>query len=547
MKKEEISSALKEAGTLMELSGENFFKIKAYYDASKIILGIQNLDEIIKENKLNKIKGIGPSISQFIESIYFKGTHPLLEDLKKKFPSEFLELLKLPGMGIKKLLVLQKELNITSIKDLTYAIYENRLTKLKGFGKKTQDKLKESLKYYESIKDKLLLNESIKIEEEILSKYPNIYPTGVLRRRMPIIDKLEFVLKGLKLKKFFEVLKNVDIKIEKDYISFKYENHNVVIYEEGANFFKTLFEKTGSEKHLAQIKNIKEIPENISSEEEIYKKINLNFIPPEMREGIGEVELAKENLISKVIDIKDIKGALHNHTIESDGASQIEDYVKFAESEGFSFVGIADHSKSAKYAGGLEEERLLRQIKEINLLNKDKNFIIFSGVECDILSNGELDYGDELLEKLDYVVVSIHSHFNLTKEEQTKRILNAISKKGAKILGHPEGRILLGRKGYEIDMDAIFERLAEGKKWIELNSNPLRLDLDWQYIKKAQDFQVPISISPDAHYAKDLRDIFYGVLMSRKGLLFKENCINTWENEKLSEEFNFYEKRRKNI
>lgn len=547
MKKEDISLALKEAGTLLELSEENYFKVKAYYDASRIILGVQNLDEIIKENKLSKIKGIGPSISEFIKSIYFNGTHPLLEDLKKRFPSEFLEILKLPGMGIKKLLILQKELNITSIKDLTYAIYENRLTKLKGFGKKTQDKLKESLSYYETIKGKLLLNEAIKIESEILSKYPNLYPAGALRRRLPIIDTFEFVLKDIKLKKYCEILKVKEIKIEEDFILFKYKNFDVKIYDGGANFFKTLFEKTGSEKHLAQIKNFKEISNDINSEEEIYKKINLDFIPPEMREGIGEVELAKKNLISKIIDFKDIKGALHNHTIESDGASQIEDYIKVAKNEEYSFVGIADHSKSAKYAGGLEEERLLKQIKEINSLNKDKDFIVFSGVECDMLTNGELDYGDELLEKLDYIVVSIHSHFNLNKEEQTKRILNAISNKSAKILGHPTGRILLGRKGYEIDIDAILERLGKQKKWIELNSNPLRLDLDWQYIKKAQDFQVPISISPDAHNADDLKDIFYGVLMAKKGLLFKENCINTWENEKLKEEFNFYEKRRKNI
>lgn len=547
MKKEEISLALKEIGTLLELSEENYFKVKAYYDASRIISGVQNLDEIIKENKLSKIKGIGPSISEFIESIYFKGTHPLLENLRKKFSPELLELLKLPGMGIKKLLVLQKELNITSIQDLNYAIYENKLLNIKGFGKKTQDKLKESLRYYETIKGKLLLNEAIKIESEILSKYPNLYPAGALRRRMPIIDKLEFILKDIKLKKFCEMLKTENIKIEEDFILFKYKNFDVKIYEEGVNFFKTLFEKTGSEKHLAQIKNIKEIFENVSSEEEIYKKINLNFIPPEMREGIGEVELAKKKLISKIIDFKDIKGVLHNHTIDSDGVSKIEDYIKIAKSEGFSFLGIADHSKSAKYAGGLESYELLEQNEIIKKLYTDKDILIFHGVECDILAKGELDYEDEILEKLDYVVISIHSHFNLTKEEQTKRILDAISNKNAKILGHPTGRILLGRKGYEIDMDAIFERLAEGKKWIELNSNPLRLDLDWQYIKKAQDFQVPISISPDAHKAEDLKDIFYGVLMSRKGLLFKENCINTWEDEKLSQEFKFYEKRRKNI
>ncbi len=544
MKKEEISESLKEMATLLELSGENPFKVKAYYDAGRILLSLEDFEDLVKEKNLNKIKGIGPSISEFIYTIYEKGTHPALEDLKNRFTPEFLELLKIPNLGPKKLLTLQKELNITSIQDLKYAIYENRLLNLSGFGQKTQEKLKESLKFYESIKGKLLLNEAIALEEKILGKYKNLYPVGQLRRRLPVIDCLEFLLKDISFEKFSEDLKEKEVKFDGGEIKFNFEGYNVKIYQGGKNFYKRLFELTGSKEHIEKIEEIGKIEDNLSSEEEIYVKLGLDFIPPEMREGIGEVEIAKKHLISRIIDLKDIFGTFHNHTIESDGASKIEDYVKVAKEIGFKFIGIADHSRTAKYAGGLEAEELLKQIKEIEVLSKENKFLIFSGVESDILLNGNLDYEDDVLSKLDYVVGSIHSSFNLRKEEQMERIEKAISNNYLKIFGHPEGRILLGRKGYEIDIEKILEKLSEGKKWIELNSNPLRLDLDWKFIPLAQSLNVPVCINPDAHYSKDLRDVFFGLLMSRKGLLFKENCVNAWDIEKIKEDLNYYEKRR---
>ncbi|MEJ5167292.1 MAG: PHP domain-containing protein [Thermoanaerobaculia bacterium] len=547
MKKEEISSILKEMANLLELSGENPFKVKAYYDASRIVLSIEDLEKKIKEGTLNKVKGIGQSLSDFIKRVYFEGTHPALEELRQKFSPEFLELLKIPGLGPKKLFVLQKELNITSIQDLKYAIYENRLLNISGFGEKTQEKLKENLKFYESVRGKVLLSEGIKIEEEVVSKFPQLHAAGQLRRRMPVIDCLEFVLKDFSLKRFQEELKNSEFFYENGDFFLKFKDLNIKIYEGYKNFYKVLFEVTGSKEHLEGLKKLGKIKEEINSEEEIYKSLNLDYIPPEMREGMGEIELARKHLISKIINFKDIRGTLHNHTIESDGSSRIEDYIRVAKEMGFEFVGIADHSRSAKYAGGLEGEELLKQREEIEKIGKENGFLIFSGVESDILVDGNLDYGEEILEKLDYVVGSIHSHFNLKKEQQTERILKAISNKNFKILGHPEGRILLGRKGYEIDMEEVLEKLSQEKKWVELNSNPLRLDLDWKWLPQAQKLNIPVSINPDAHYAADLKDVFYGVIMSRKGLLFKENCINAWEKERLKEEFKYYEKRRKNI
>lgn len=536
MKKEEVSQLLKETANLLELSGENPFKVKAYFDASRAVLGVDDLNKLILEDKLKEIKGIGKSISDFIKILDQSGTHPLLEELRGKFSKDLLELLKIPGLGPKKILILNKELNITSIQDLKYAIYENRLINISGFGKRTQDKLNENLKFYESIRGKLLLNEAIDLENEILLKYKNIHPAGLLRRRMPVVDFLEFVLKDLNFQRFVEEISEENLKFEKDLISFNFRGSKVVIYSKGKNFFKTLFEKTGSIKHIEDLKKIGKIPEDINSEEEIYERLNLNFIPPEMREGIGELEISKNKFLSKILDFKDIKGTLHNHTFESDGSSSIEDFVNVSKKMNLNFLGIADHSKSAKYAGGLEPDELLKQAKKIKEISKEKNFLIFSGVESDILLNGKLDYEDEILKELDYVVGSIHSHFNLKKEEQTERILKAISNKYFKILGHPTGRILLGRKGYEIDLEIILEKLSEEKKWIELNSNPLRLDLDWSFIKIAQDLKIPISINPDAHNSDDLKDIYYGVLMARKGLLFKENCVNAWDNEKILKE-----------
>lgn len=547
MKKEDISAYLKEMATLLELSGENPFKVKAYYDASRIVLSLEDMDKLIKEKSLNKIKGIGQSLSEFIYRLYEEGTHPLLENLRKKFSPEFLELLKIPHLGPKKLFTLQKELNITSIQDLKYAIYENRLLNISGFGQKTQEKLKESLKFYESIKGKLLLNEALELEKEVLLSFPELHPAGVLRRRMNIIDSLDFVLKDISLKDFKEKLKKDDFFEKNGEFFLKFKNFNLKIYDGSKNFAKVLFEKTGSEEHIKDLKKHGKIEENIKREEEIYEKLGLDYIPPEMREGRGEVEVAKKHLISKILKFEDIKGCLHNHTLQSDGASNIEDYVKIAREMGFYFIGIADHSKSAKYAGGLKPEVLMKQREEIERIEKEKGFLIFSGVESDILLDGKLDYEDKILEKLDYVVGSIHSHFNLEKEKQRERVLKAISDRNFKILGHPEGRILLGRKGYELEIEEVLIKLSEGKKWVELNSNPLRLDLDWKYLEIAQKLRVPVSINPDAHYAGDIRDVFYGVLMARKGLLFKEFCVNTWEEEKLKEEMGYYEKRRKNF
>lgn len=547
MKKEEISSILKEMANLLELSGENPFKVKAYYDASRLVLSMEDFEKRVKEGNLNKVKGIGQSLSDFIKRVYFEGSHPALEELRKKFSPEFLELLKIPNLGPKKLITLQKELNITSIQDLKYAIYENRLVNISGFGEKTQEKLKENLKFYESVRGKMLLSEGIKIEEEVVSKFPQLYPAGQLRRRMPVIETLEFVLKGFSLKKFQEGLKDGEFFYEKGEFFLKFKDLNIKIYEGYKNFYKVLFEMTGSKEHLEGLKKLGKIKEDINSEEEIYESLNMEYIPPEMREGIGEIEIARKHSISKILNFEDIKGTLHNHTIESDGSSRIEDYIRVAKEMGFEFVGIADHSRSAKYAGGLEGEELLRQRDEIERIGKEKGFFVLSGVESDILVDGNLDYGDEILEKLDYVVGSIHSHFNLKKEQQTERILKAISNKNFRILGHPEGRILLGRKGYEIDMEEVLEKLSQEKKWVELNSNPLRLDLEWKWLPLAQKLNIPVSINPDAHYAGDLKDVFYGVIMSRKGLLFKENCVNAWEKEKLKEELKIYEKRRKDI
>ncbi len=537
MEKEDISKLLKEMAEILELEGENPFKVKAYYDASRIVLGIENLKREIEEDKLKERKGIGQSLSNFIKVIYEKGTHPVLEEFKKKYPPTFLELLKIKNLGPKKIAILNKELNITSIQDLKYAIYENRLLNLPGFGEKTQEKIKESLKFYESQRGKFLLSEAIELERKILKEFPFLFPVGVLRRRMPIIDSFEFLLKDLSLKNFAEKFIKVPLSFFEDYLTFNFLNLNIRVYEGGKNFYFKFFEKTGSEEHIKKLEEFGKIPREVNSEEEIYFNLGLEFIPPEMREGKGEIALAKDKLISKVLSFEDIKGSLHNHTEESDGASSIEDYLKVCKNLNYNFIGIADHSKSAKYAGGLLEEELLNQREKIKILNEKSEVYIFHGVESDIHPDGNLDYDEEILKKLDYVVVSVHSHFNLNKDKQTERILKAISNPYSKILGHPEGRLLLGRKGYEVDMEKLIEGVSKEKKIIELNSNPLRLDLDWQYLDKAQKMGILISINPDAHYREDLKDIFYGVLMARKGLLFKENCINTWELEKLKEEF----------
>jgi DNA polymerase (family 10) len=295
---------------------------------------------------------------------------------------------------------------------------------------------------------------------------------------------------------------------------------------------------TGSAAHVEQVRALGPLPENAPTEEALYAAVGLPWIPPQMREGIGEVELARTGRLGEVVSWEDLCGCFHNHTVASDGASTLEEMRAAAKARQWRFLGIADHSRSARYARGLEPERLIEQGRAIRVLNAaDPGFRLLHGVESDIHPDGTLDYPDAILAELDYVVGSIHSHFNLKREAQNARLLRALAHPSLKILGHPTGRLLLGRDGCDLDMEAVLEAAAEHGKAVELNANPHRLDLDWSLLPRAQALGVTIVINPDAHSAAHLDDMRWGLLMAGKGLLLKKDCLNCRPPEAIEEFF----------
>lgn len=523
---------LERMAALLELKGENPFKVRAYANVSRLVPSLPDLEDRIASGTLTEVKGIGAGLADVINGLWKDGSHPALRELEAQFPSGLLELFGLPGLGPKKIRVLHDELHIASPEELNYAIYENRLLTLPGFGKKTQENLATALARLENVRGRLLLDAALERSASIRSTLPKLMEAGELRRRMPVVPGLEFLAPpGLGRDAIAQALPDFSWTSDGDILRGRTPGDAVEIIVRlcRANPWRGLFEATGNAEHLRQVAARGPLPADPGSEEALYAAAGLPRIPPEMREGRGEVKLAAEGRLADVISEEDLRGCFHNHTVDSDGASTLEEMRETALSQRWKFLGIADHSRSAKYARGLEPERLLEQVERIHGLNdRDAGFRLFSGVESDVLPDGGLDYADDVLARLDYAVASIHSHFHLDRTAQTQRLCRALAHPAVKILGHPTGRLLLGRDGYPVDMEEVLRCAAKYRKAVEINANPHRLDLDWTLVGGAQRLGIPICINPDAHEASHLEDVRYGVWAARKGLLLKKNCVNAW-------------------
>ena len=504
MTKKDVAKILKRNADLLEIKDENSFKIRAYLNAARAIESIDNLDKVFTE----KIKGIGKSTLLIIKEIIDTGTSQLLETLQAEIPDGVQELLNLKGLGAKRIKILYKELGITSIGELEYACKENRLLILKGFGKKIQENILKAIKIYRQNLNYFTILEYEEILNEIRQQNIFFAVTGAYRRKTEIYSKFEFITYDENYDKLKEICKNYKRKF--------------IIHKSGkdkSQFIKKLFLTTGSEEF---VKNFK-VPENPVSEIEIFRFNNLSYVIPEQREkGID----SEKNYLR----YNDIKGIFHVHTTYSDGTMSIEDIVKYLKNRGYQYVGISDHSKSAYYANGLNEDDIKRQHEEIDRLNeKYAPFKIFKGIESDILKDGSLDYSDNILEKFDFVIASVHSSFNMSKKDMTERIINAIKNPFTTILGHPTGRLLTVRDGYELDMEKILEVLAEYKKAVEINCQPFRLDINWKWSIKAKNLGIKFFICPDAHNKEDFEYITYGINIARKAGLRKEMVLNTFQ------------------
>lgn len=520
MTTEEIAHALKLTAQLMELHEENPFKIKsianAAYKLDKTDIDLQgkSLEE------LEKIEGIGKGIATKINELQLTSNLKELTDMVAKTPIGVIEMLRIKGIGPKKVGQLWRELEIESIGELLYACNENRLVTLKGFGAKTQAAVKTQIEFFKSNIGKFhyasVEKFAMDLVEFLKKKYKTdlVSLTGAMRRKCDIIEEIEILIASDAVLSVDEVENSKDVKVE------------LITCSQNEFYFK-LFETTATENHLEKVKSSKFKVENFESEQKIYESLAMQYIEPELREGLNEVDLAKENKIPKLIELSDLKGILHNHSTYSDGMNTLKEMAEYCKELGYEYLGICDHSQSAFYAEGLKPDRVLAQHAEIETLNKKlAPFKIFKGIESDILNDGNLDYPEEVLKSFDFIVASVHSNLKMNEEKATSRLLKAIENPYTTILGHPTGRLLLSRPGYPIDHKKIIDACAANGVVIELNAHPYRLDIDWRWIPYCLEKGVKISINPDAHEKSGYHDMYYGTCVARKGMLTKGECFN---------------------
>lgn len=567
MDKKTVIDILDEIGLLLELKGENPFKIRAYYNAARALETLdEDIEVLVKDNKLKEVKGIGEAINKKIIELIITGRLEYYENLKASIPGGLVEMLKIPGLGPKKIKTLYDKLDIKTVGELEYACLENRLVELPGFGEKTQKKILEGIKFVKRFSNQHLFSEAYS-EADSLKQY--LLKTGLvirceiagsIRRKKEIVKDIDILATTNDPQKLMEIF--VEYDKTRDVIA-KGDTKTSITLESGINtdlrvvkdeeYPYALHHFTGSKEHNTAMRHrakrmgIKMNEYGLfkgdtlikcQDEEEIFRKLNLSYIPPEIRENMGEIEAAEKGEIPVLVEEKDIKGVFHVHTNYSDGVNTLNEMVNGARELGYKYIGITDHSKSARYANGLKEEDILKQFDEIDRLNEKYTDIkILKGIESDILKDGSLDYEEDLLKKFDFVIASVHSNFKMSKEEMTERIIKAVKNKYTTILGHLTGRLLLSRDGYDLDVYKVIDACAEYDKIIEINSNPHRLDIDWRYIKYAKEKGVELAICPDAHRVEGLQDVKYGVGIARKGWLEAKDVINTYNIDQVYEIF----------
>jgi DNA polymerase (family 10) len=551
-----ITRKLKLIIQLMELHEENPFKIRSYQSAIYTIdQGGINLDGLGKE-ELQEIKGIGKSMAEVIIALDETGTAPVLDDLLGKTPEGLLEVLQIKGLGPKKIKVLWKELNITSTHELMEACQSGQVAKLKGFGEKTQQSIITAMEYQEANRSKWLYADLEPVVDALLQDLEQkfgvgkVVVTGDYARKVEILEQIEFIAETPDGKADFSLINAIasltqHLKISSPY-KWRGEVNDIglrltIHFSSPSEFVQDTLLRTGSKNHL--LSPVLDYPSLASffrskpfeSELQAYQEAGLNYIVPELREGQFEIALAKEGSLPVLLEMEDLRGSLHNHSTYSDGKHTLRDMAIYCQSMGYEYLGIADHSRSAFYAGGLDIEKVAEQQKEIKALNEElAPFRIFSGIESDILVDGSLDYPDDVLASFDFVVASVHSALSMTRQKATTRLIKAIENPYTTILGHPTGRLLLRREGYPIDHQAIIDACAANEVVIEVNANPWRLDLDWRWIHYALEKGVRLSINPDAHEKEAYADMRYGVMVARKGGLTREMTLNALSGDALS-------------
>ncbi len=573
MTKNEIADVLAEIGTLLELKGENPFKIRAYQSGARALEAIEEdeLATLICEKRLESVKGIGDALAQKISELHNTGRLEFFDKLKASIEPGLIKMLEVPGLGPKKIRALHDKLGLVTLVDLATACADGRVAALAGFGEKSQRKILEGIRNREAYGRRHLWWDAHEIAAPIvvglraLPQVTRAEAAGSLRRGLETVGDLDFIVGATdvvpvvewfvaqngvkevtargdtKASVRFEGGLQADLRlVPEDQFAFALhhftgsKDHNVQMRQRALGLGLSLSEwglvAAGSDETVKETTAQCGQASGIRDEAALFAALGLAFIPPELREGLGEIEAAEKGELPCLIEPGDLRGAFHNHTTASDGSNTLIEMTAAAEALGWEYLGIADHSRSSVQAKGLSEERLARQVAEIRALNASGRFKthVFAGIECDILPDGRLDYDDGILASLDYVVVSVHSAFTQSSDDMTARIIRAIEHPCATMLGHVTGRLLLRREGYRINVAKITDAAVAKNLVIELNASPWRLDLDWRHWRKAAERGgVLCAINPDAHETAGLAHVQAGINVARKGWLTSADVLNT--------------------
>ena len=558
--RDQVVDILERIALLLELQGENPFKVRAYHNGARALEMLEgDLGTLVREDQLKGIPGIGEALREKISTLVTTGKLPYYDELVAQFPPKLFELFDVPGLGPKKIKALYEKLNIASLADLEKACQDDKVSGLDGFGAKTQEKLLHSMATLKQGAGRHLASVAAHASATLLDdlrSHPDtirLSAGGSARRRNETVHDIDIIVSTKNpaaISQAFRehplvdhvlaagdtkssvMLKNglqADLRVVSDeeypfalmYFTGSKE-HNIVLRGLAQDRGWTL-----NEYRLAPVKkDAPKIPQ-IREERDIYELFGFDYIEPELRENRGEFEAAAKHKLPDLIKLEHLRGTFHNHTHASDGRSSLAEMAAAAQELGLEYLGIADHSKASVQANGLDLARLKKQIAEIKALNKDfDGFRLFAGTECDILKDGELDFSDSVLAQLDYAVASVHSSFTLGEAEMTKRLIRAMENPYITMLGHLTGRLLLRRESYAVNVPAVLEAAAETGTFIELNADPHRLDMDWRWWRLAKEKGVKCVINPDAHSTEGLQNLYFGIGAARKGWLTKNDVVN---------------------
>lgn len=568
MDRERLAAALEEIGLLLELKGENPFKTRAYANAGRIVRALEvSPAEWIAAGEMPKTKGIGKTLAEKIGTLVETGSLPYLEELRDEIPGGLREWLKIPGLGPKKARAIHLALEISTLGELEYACRENRLRDLEGFGEKSQEKILRGIERVRSHAGRFLQSTALDEAErlrallEAVDGVRRVAIAGSVRRRLETSKDIDLVVVADRPEAAMDAFAG-DAGVHE--VTGRGDTKCSVVLKSGPSadlrvvsdeaFPFTLLYFTGSKEHNVAVRAraqargyklneyaLEPVDEGegpaCADEAAVYSELGLSWIPPELREDRGEIELAEAGELPDLLELDDLHGVLHCHSSWSDGSATLEEMAEAARERGWTYLGLCDHSQAAAYAGGLDPARVIEQHAAIDELNARYagEFTVLKGIEVDVLADGALDFDDETMARFELVVASIHSRFGLSEAEQTDRLRRAVASPWVDVVGHPTGRLLLARDGYALDLRAVLSEAIEQGVAVEVNAHPRRLDLDWRELSWGLPRGLVTAINPDAHRPEGLDDVKYGVGVARKAGTPAERVLNAWPLERLQE------------